>query len=90
MAIYHIPSQDIEGFKLILNLSNKPVDKINSTIKSSQSILSPSQLAERISVETDLNEEDCRKVLKIIYSLSTLRKDDDLSKEDIVSEILIL
>lgn len=88
MAIYHIPTQDIEGFKIILNLSNKLIDKINSKIELSQSVLSPSQLAERLSAETSLNEEDCRKILKIIHSLSTLRKDDDLSKQDIVSEII--
>ncbi|MEJ7684316.1 MAG: hypothetical protein WKG06_41995 [Segetibacter sp.] len=46
-------------------------------------ILSPSQLVDQASKNVDIDQDDFQKIIKIIYSLSELRKDDDLSREEI-------
>ncbi|MDQ6813176.1 MAG: hypothetical protein M3040_05540 [Bacteroidota bacterium] len=88
MALYKIPKQDFEGFSIIHSLSIKSINAINNAIRSSAKTLTPTRLVEYVSDQVDIEYSDLKKVLQIIYSLSTLRKDDGLSKEDITSSII--
>ena len=88
MALYKIPVQDIPVFELIWSSPNEYIESINKGIKSLPHSMIPSKMVESIASEINVDGDDLGDILKIIYSLSLLRKEDDLDKESVIEAIV--